>query len=283
MKKTTIILTTLVLIASSCRNNKTGKVPFDSTAFPSEWRSLTIENGELVANDSPFTVLRINENKLSLHDCVRFDETGYEQTDFEYEIVDSYQAGDTIVFSLKDESDYAYVCKFIWSGKHNGLGKWIFDNDRGEEIYVVNDRVSEYQTNNNNEDDASSDPDFLSSIEGIFRNADDIDCDISLKIRQSADGYSYTLSVNGNEFRGKVSILNETIRLEDIPWVANIGPLDDDNKPVLKNTEPRYGIDAWLSENILSIENQGNIMYQYQKLDCDVRMITLEKVENTRR
>jgi hypothetical protein len=288
MKKTVIILSIIALLAGSCVNKKTGKTPFDLTTFPSEWRSLTTENGELAANDSPFTVLRINENKLTLHYCVRVDETGYDQSDFEYEIADSYQAGDTIIFSLNVESDYAIAYKFIWLDKNKGLGEWIFDDERGiEEIYVVNERVSEYETNNN-ENTSSSVKKWGEqySFEGTYRNnylyGDYGDsCNVILHIKKTGDGYSFVLLNEGSKFRGKVSILEGGIRLEGIPWVSYLGALDDDGNPVEKDLEPMYGIDAMVWEEdgnlVLAIQNSGNSMNSYQKLNCEDRMIALEK------
>ena len=143
MKKTIIILSVLSFIASGCGSKK-DNTTFDLTTFPAEWRSLIDKNGEWVANDSPFTVLRINENELSEHECVRVDETGYEQTDWFSEIVKVYQNGDTIVFNLKDKTNGdKLVYKFIWINEETGVGEWIFAGERGAEAFIIREREAE--------------------------------------------------------------------------------------------------------------------------------------------
>jgi len=136
MKKTILILSVLAFIASGCGNKKE-KVPFDLTTFPSEWRSLTKENGKLMVCEDPFQMLRIDGNKF-----VHIYYARGEQSDFEYEILNSYQTGDTIVIELKGDNEGNIISKFIWMDKEKGLIEWL-SND---EIFVVNDRFSEYLT-----------------------------------------------------------------------------------------------------------------------------------------
>jgi hypothetical protein len=78
---------------------------------------------------------------------VRVDETGYEETDFEYEIVKTSQSGDTIVFSLKSEENFAIDYYFVWLDKNRGLGEWTSEYKAEAEIYVVMGKVSEYLIN----------------------------------------------------------------------------------------------------------------------------------------
>ncbi|MCL2098638.1 MAG: hypothetical protein FWH23_07790 [Bacteroidales bacterium] len=144
MKKTILILSVLVFLASGCGNKK-DKTTFDLTTFPAKWRSLITENGELAANDSPFSVIQITGNsKFIQHNLVKVDETGYDENDFEYEIVKTYQKGDTIVFCLKSVEDFAIDYYFVWLDESRGLGEWTSEYKAEAEIYVVNDRVSEY-------------------------------------------------------------------------------------------------------------------------------------------
>jgi hypothetical protein len=142
MKKTFLFFFVLAFIASGCGNKK---ATFDLATFPSEWRSLIDNNGEWVALDSPFSVIQIiGNNKLIEHYCVRVDETGYEETDSEYEILEVRQIGDTIVFNLKDKTyGGEYVYKFLWINEETGVGEWIFAGERGSEAYVVREREAE--------------------------------------------------------------------------------------------------------------------------------------------
>jgi len=143
MKKTILILSILAFIASNCGNKK-GKIPFDLATFPSEWRSLTKENGKLVVSDSPFEILKIDGNKL-----IRIYYARGEQSDFESEIVASYQIGDTIVISTKPtDAEFVWDYKFLWLDKNKGLGEWIFNADSEAVVFVVNERISEYSTEN---------------------------------------------------------------------------------------------------------------------------------------
>jgi len=141
MKKTILILSLLALIANSCGSKKE-KTPFDLVTFPSEWRSLTKENGKLAACDSSFEILKIEGNKL-----IRIYYARGEQSDFESEILASYQIGDTIVISTKPTNEeFVWEYKFLWLDKNKGLAEWIFNNESNAEAFIVNERVAEYQT-----------------------------------------------------------------------------------------------------------------------------------------
>ena len=139
-----LILSVLAFIASSC-GNKTTKKSFDLSTFPSMLQSLErYENGDLVVDENvSLIVYEINGNKFIQHYCARVDETGYDESDFEYEIVETYQIADTIFFKLKDEAEAEYLYKFIWLDKKKELfGLLIGDND--VQIYVSKERLSEY-------------------------------------------------------------------------------------------------------------------------------------------
>jgi len=130
--------------------------------------------------------------------------------------------------------------------------------------------------------EGSGDPGILPFIAGIYRNSEDIDCRIFLNIMKPDDevfNFTFVLLVNESEFRGKVtaSAVENYIVLEGIPWVANLGALDEDGNPVEKNIKPAYGVDAYWEEGNLVIQNHGNVSNQYEKLDCDAMFITLIK------
>ena len=145
MKKSIIILSVLAIIASSCGNNKNKKTPFDLATFPAEWWSLTKENGKLTANDNLFEVLKIEGNRLT-----RIYYARGEQSDFESEILSSYQIGDTIVISTRPENEkFVWDYKFLWLDKDKGLVECFFNNESPAEIFVVSNRLSEYSTINN--------------------------------------------------------------------------------------------------------------------------------------
>jgi hypothetical protein len=142
MKKTFLILSIIALIASGCGNKATEK-SFDLATFPSEWRSLITENGELTANDSPFSIIVIGNGKFTQHFLVRVDETGHDDDVWDCEIVKTSQRGDTIVFSMKSEN-HTFDYYFIWLDKDKGLGKWILGEKSGYDLFVVMDREAEY-------------------------------------------------------------------------------------------------------------------------------------------
>ena len=279
MKKTVIILSVLALIAGGCGNNKNEKTPFDLATFPSEWWSLTKENGKLVANDNLFEVIKIEGNKLT-----RIYYARGEQSDFESEILSSYQIGDTIFISTKPENEkVVWDYKFIWLDKNKGLAEWIFNNESSAEIFVVSEKLSEYQAiKNNNISSSVEKSDELSNLEGTYKNNNlhGDDCKTILHIKKTDNGYSFIL-ISGRNFRGKVSILDGGIRLEGVPWVSYLGALDEDGNPIEKDLDPMYGIDFIMHEEngnlVLTTQNSGNSMNSYQKLNCEDKIIALEK------
>jgi len=149
MKKTVIILSVFALIAGSCRNNTSKKNSFDLKTFPSEWRSMAEKDEKLVVNGA-FTVIEIENSKLREYDCVKINETVYEKTSgfrVNDEILEAYQMGDTIVFTLEN----GLIYKFMWKNKEKGIGEWIFGGERGTEIYALSVKMSEYQIKKNEE------------------------------------------------------------------------------------------------------------------------------------
>jgi len=138
MRKTVFILCLFALIASSCGDKK---APFDYTTLPSEWRELSEINGKFVACDDPFEVLKIEGNRLFRHYFARG-----EQSDSEYEILESYQTGDTVVISIKptDGQEWTRDFKIIWIDKDKGVAKWIFNDEGGAVTFVVNENALEF-------------------------------------------------------------------------------------------------------------------------------------------
>ena len=135
-----------------------------------------------------------------------------------------------------------------------------------------NDMSDEYEE--------SGDPGIVPFIEGIYRNTGSNDgCRIFLNITKSDDGYSFGMLVNDKQFNGTVSVsaVENYITLEGIPWVSNDGPPDNDGNRVKKKKTTIYGIDAMWEDHDLVIQNSGNSMNSYTKLDCDEKFIRLVK------
>ena len=140
MKKTIIILSLFVFIASSCGNKKT---PFDLTTLPSEWKMLSKVNGKLVAGNNLSDVLKIEGNKIFFHYFSLRDQID----EPEYEILESYQTGDTVVITVKptDGQEWTSDFKFRWLNKDKGLAEWIFGEGEGNTLtFVVNEKAVEF-------------------------------------------------------------------------------------------------------------------------------------------
>ena len=160
MRKITIILSVLAIIASSCGqatkkqvetvNNENipetsngvqnaEKVPFDYKTLPAEWAVLTStgEEGEYVIFEGE--MLTIEGNKLV-----------YWST--RYDILQSYQIGDTIVIntmgnvSIASGGEQEYNFKFFWLDKDKGIAQWTNnDSSLGNSgLFVIKEKMSEY-------------------------------------------------------------------------------------------------------------------------------------------
>ena len=152
MRKTAIILSIFALVASSCGNKKT---PFDLTTLPSEWRMLSKVNGELAASNNLSDVLKIEGNNIFFHYFSLRDQTD----EPEYEILESYQTGDTVVITVKptDGQEWTSDFKFRWLDKNKGLAEWIFGEGEGNTLtFVVNEKAVEFSNTKSFDDNKQS-------------------------------------------------------------------------------------------------------------------------------
>lgn len=125
------------------------------------------------------------------------------------------------------------------------------------------------------------------SIEGIYKTAE---CDISLEITKTKDGYQYFLKTNIRKLKGKATFSkNESgekyLVLEGIQWDEYEGDISNeeendsvaDSKPKPELEIP-VGIDASYVKDTLTIQNYGNSMNSYTKIsECGLKYIQLIK------
>lgn len=129
-----------MLFLTSCK--QTTAIPFDITVFPKEWVRLTENNGKLIIYNSCdggnllLTIKKKGENfGLLLHG---------QQEDYDYEILESTQLGDTIFIKAKwTDSETKQDFKFFWTNKENGIGRWI--TTHFDEILVLADRQNDFE------------------------------------------------------------------------------------------------------------------------------------------
>jgi len=157
MKKVVIILSVFALTANGCGqktntvNNKNiseesnskielqsdEKIPFDYKALPAEWAALTYTGeGEkyVIFEDETLTIVA---NTLIYWNN-------------RYDILKSYQIGDTVVISTKIHTislgEYEPNFKFFWFDKDKGIGKWTADDENlgNSGLFVIKEKMSEY-------------------------------------------------------------------------------------------------------------------------------------------
>jgi hypothetical protein len=137
MKKTVIILSVFALIASSCGNKK---VPFDYSTLPAQWTVLIHLEGEgegYAVCDEVEELIIIEGNTLTR----LYPVAGAK---WELEIVESYQAGDTIVLNVKDsEGKEKFDLKIVWLDKERGIAEWI-DDYSPNNTFVTNENLSDF-------------------------------------------------------------------------------------------------------------------------------------------
>ncbi len=124
------------------------------------------------------------------------------------------------------------------------------------------------------------------SIEGIYKTAE---CDISVKITKTKDGYRYFLKTNVRKLEGKATYSeNESgekyLILEGIKWDAYEGDISNEEETdsvAASNSEPLeipIGIGANYVKDTLTIQNYGNSMNSYTKIsECGLKYIQLIK------
>ncbi len=126
------------------------------------------------------------------------------------------------------------------------------------------------------------------SIEGIYASNE---CDLSVKITKTKDGYMYFLKTSERKLNGKATFSkNESgekyLVLEGIKWDEYEGDISneeendsisDSGKPA-KGIEIPIGIDASYTKDTLTIQNYGNAMNSYTKIsECGSKYIQLIK------
>ena len=138
----TLILLTFLI---SCKQGPA--IPFDLNTFPKEWVRLTDKNDKLIiynscdAGNLLLTISKKGEKfGLLLHG---------QQEDYDYEILESTQLGDTVFIKTKwTDSDTKQDFKFFWTNKEKGLGRWItayFGGKTRDYTFVLADRQNDFE------------------------------------------------------------------------------------------------------------------------------------------
>lgn len=130
------------------------------------------------------------------------------------------------------------------------------------------------------------------SFEGIYTSED---CDLSVQIIKTKEGYTYFLQSSARKLKGKASITqNEAgekyVTLEGIQWDDYEGDISNEEETdSLSNTETKpleipVGIDASYVKDTLTIQNYGNSMNSYTKIsECGAKYIRLVKQVNSKK
>ncbi|MCL2063445.1 MAG: hypothetical protein FWG98_03605 [Candidatus Cloacimonetes bacterium] len=113
-----------------------------------------------------------------------------------------------------------------------------------------------------------------SFLTGRWISTPDLNSDLVLDIMQSGEDYTYRFQVKSHIYEGEVTVYHDGILLEGIPWVSNLGDTMGVDDP---EEIPTYGIDFVFENGNLLMQNHGNAMNYYVKIDCDERFITLVK------
>jgi hypothetical protein len=105
-------------------------------------------------------------------------------------------------------------------------------------------------------------------------------CELSLDIKKLFGKYIYTMQVKNEIYSGDISLSKDEdityVTFEGIPWIENIGMLKSINGDDFEEMESveTYGVDGVLTDNgDIEIQNYGNAMNYYLKLDCDEKYI----------
>lgn len=122
------------------------------------------------------------------------------------------------------------------------------------------------------------------AMEGVYKN-DGSGCVMTLEIRRVRGEYQYILQTSQRELKGKITFyrsLDETsnyINLEGIQWAENNGDVSNEEEPDAQKDLPLpTGIEGVLDEGEITIQNSGNAMNSYLKLqECDEKYIHFKK------
>lgn len=132
------------------------------------------------------------------------------------------------------------------------------------------------------------------SFEGIYTSED---CDLSVQITKTKEGYTYFLQTSARKLKGKASISqNEAgekyVTLEGIQWDDYEGDISNEDETdsvsnretTAKAIEIPVGIDASYVKDTLTIQNYGNSMNSYTKIsECGAKYIRLIKNLNSKK
>jgi hypothetical protein len=132
--------------------------------------------------------------------------------------------------------------------------------------------------------------DLPKNIEGIYRTVNEEGetetCNLIIKLTKKNGEYYYNFKSVSRNLNGKVSFSRNIdndeiyITLEGIEWAEYSGDVSnqDDENYEEKELELPIGIDGSFAENEIIIQNSGNAMNYYVKLnDCGVKYIHLKK------
>ncbi|MEN2402025.1 hypothetical protein GKZ90_0019705 [Flavobacterium sp. MC2016-06] len=124
------------------------------------------------------------------------------------------------------------------------------------------------------------------SIEGVYRSNE---CELSVVITKTKDGYDYLLKTSQRKVKGKASFTKSEsgenyLTLEGIKWdeyEGDISQEDETDSIPTKELEIPVGIDASYVKDTLTIQNYGNAMNSYTKIsECGSKYIQLIKIPN---
>ncbi len=275
MKFKLIIFCILALIASACgteKSNNQQKENIDKNLALLDTVMLTElkeKDGSYYLNDKLYTGVAIreyNEEEWEIPALLYEMKNGkfhgkYENKGPGWYILGYYKEG--MAHGKWDVQDHTEreIQYFVNAKKH---GVWEFYSDK--ELY----KIQTY------ENDVLMSEQKIYPIIGTYKNVEADNCSITLVIKKNVNDFVYVLNVNGENYEGKVSILNEMFVLEGIPWVSNHGDIQGKDLP-LGVGEPTFGIEFVREEGKLLLQNNGNAMNYYQKLNCDEKYITLER------
>jgi hypothetical protein len=109
-------------------------------------------------------------------------------------------------------------------------------------------------------------------------------CEMTIIIEKASAGYIYHFKTEDRSLSGKLSVEATEgkdgyyITLEGIEWSEYEGELDDDGEAKVKDLALPKGINGVIQDSEITIQNTGNSMNYYVKLeDCGKKYIRLKK------
>lgn len=127
-------------------------------------------------------------------------------------------------------------------------------------------------------------PDIPSNIEGVYVNNEETKCNLQLTISFSEGEYFYKLKTPIRTLSDKVTFFRDLeeqkvyINLEGIEWAESLGSIDENGNPKNPVHDTQKGIEGELAGDYIYIQNYGNSMNYYVKLeDCKDKYVFLKK------